>query len=57
MKQALTDLGFEEIDVWEADAAKLGAAPGSGVDRNCDLSKAIALSIMRWSGVRESAGA
>ena len=38
MKQALTDLGFEEIDVWEADATKLGAAPGSGVDKGRDLS-------------------
>ncbi len=37
-KQTLGGLGFEEIDVWEADAAKLGAAPGSGVAKNRDLS-------------------
>jgi len=37
MKQTLMDLGFEEIDVWEADAAKLGTAPGSGVDKSRDL--------------------
>jgi len=36
-KQILTDLGFQEIDVWEADAAKLGAVPGSGVNKNRDL--------------------
>jgi acetylornithine deacetylase len=38
MKQTLTDLGFEEIDVWEADATKLGEAPGSGVNKSRDLS-------------------
>ncbi|MBW2493509.1 MAG: ArgE/DapE family deacylase [Deltaproteobacteria bacterium] len=37
LKQTLTNLGFEEIDVWEADAAKLGAEPGSGVNKNRDL--------------------
>jgi acetylornithine deacetylase len=37
MKQTLKGLGFEQIDVWEADAAKLGTAPGSGVDKNRDL--------------------
>ena len=38
VKQILTDLGFQEIDIWEADAAKLGTEPGSGVDKSRDLS-------------------
>jgi acetylornithine deacetylase len=37
VKQTLTDLGFQEIDIWEADATKLGAEPGSGVDKSRDL--------------------
>jgi len=37
IKQTLTDLGFREIDVWEADAAKLGEVPGTGVDKHRDL--------------------
>ncbi len=37
IKETLTELGFQEIDVWEADAAKLDAPPGSGVDKSRDL--------------------
>jgi acetylornithine deacetylase len=37
VKEVLTELGFREIDVWEADAAKLDAPPGSGVDKQRDL--------------------
>ncbi|HEX9815026.1 MAG TPA: ArgE/DapE family deacylase [Myxococcota bacterium] len=37
MKQTLTDLGFQALDLWEADAAKLGTVPGSGVDKSRDL--------------------
>jgi len=37
MKQTLTDLGFQALDLWETDAAKLGTVPGSGVDKSRDL--------------------
>jgi acetylornithine deacetylase len=37
VKEVLTGLGFGEIDVWEADAAKLEARPGSGVYKQRDL--------------------
>jgi acetylornithine deacetylase len=37
VKEILTKLGFQELDLWEADAAKLDAPPGSGVDKTRDL--------------------
>jgi acetylornithine deacetylase len=37
MKQTLAQLGFAQIDVWEADSSKLGCAPGSGVDPKRNL--------------------
>jgi len=37
VQEILAKLGFQEIDVWEADAAALDAPPGSGVDKNRDL--------------------
>ena len=37
IKEILAELGFKEIDVWEADGAKLDASPGSGVDKSRDL--------------------
>jgi hypothetical protein len=53
-------LVLQEIDVWEADAAKLDAPPGSGVSKSRDLRNMPILvgrlPIMRWSGIRESAG-
>jgi len=37
VRENLVELGFREIDVWEADAAKLDAPPGSGVNKSRDL--------------------
>jgi hypothetical protein len=53
-------LVFQQIDAWETDTAKLDAPPESGVSKSRDLRNmpilAGRLPIMRWSGMRESAG-
>jgi acetylornithine deacetylase len=52
MKENLTELGFQEIDVWEADATKLDAPPGSGVDKRRDL-RNMPILVGRLPGVGE----
>jgi len=50
VQEILGKLGFQEIDVWEADAGALDATPGSGVDKSRDLRR-MPILVGRLAGV------